>query len=280
MFDVVFPAIHGPLCEDGTVQGMLELADVPYVGCGVLASAIGMDKDISKRLAQAAGVAIAPYLTIKRGAFAKNPAQFCDLVGEQLGYPVFVKPSNTGSSVGVSKVKQPEELLAAINAAFNYDSKIVVEQGLDVMEIEVAVLESLDYGADPIVSIAGEVRPTGQHEFYSYASKYLDQQGAELLIPASISPELQEQARAVAKIIFQALDCEGMARIDLFVERGTNKIYFNEINSLPGFTAVSMYPKLMAASGVGYAELLTHLISLATARHARKNALSYEYVPE
>ncbi|MBV8802341.1 MAG: D-alanine--D-alanine ligase [Gammaproteobacteria bacterium] len=279
IFDVVFPVIHGPLCEDGTVQGLLELADVPYVGCGVLASAIGMDKDVSKRLAEAAGIPIAPYLTIKQGAFEKDPARFLMLVEQKLRYPVFVKPSNAGSSVGVSKVKHPADLMAALQAAFKYDTKIVVEQGINALEIEVAVLESLEYGNDPIISVPGEVRPTANHEFYSYASKYLDEKGAELFIPAPLSEELQAKVRQVAKDIFLALECEGMARVDLFVERETNQIYFNEINSIPGFTKISMYPKLMNASGMSYPELLSHLIHLATERHARKSRLSCEYIP-
>lgn len=280
IFDVVFPVIHGPLCEDGTVQGLLELADVPYVGCGVLSSAIGMDKDVSKRLAKAAGISIAPYLTIKRGTFEKNPTHFCTLVEKQLSYPLFVKPSNTGSSVGITKVKHPDDLIPAIQTAFKYDNKIVVEQGINALEIEVAVLESLENGSDPIVSIPGEVRPTKNHEFYSYASKYLDENGAELLIPAPLPEELQTKVRQVAKEIFLALECEGMARVDLFVERGTNHIYFNEINSIPGFTKISMYPKLMGASGMPYSELLTHLITLATERHARKSQLSCEYIAD
>lgn len=276
IFDVVFPAIHGPLCEDGTVQGLLELAEVPYVGSGVLSSAVGMDKDVSKRLVMNAGMKTPNYLVIKNGRWERNPQAFCEAVAEKLTYPVFVKPANTGSSVGVSKVKTPDQLAAAINAAFRYDTKVVVEQGINVMEVEVAVLESLEPGQDPIVSIPGEVRPTSSHEFYSYASKYLDENGAELIIPAPLSPELNEKIRVFAKNIFLALDCEGMARVDLFVERGTNEIYFNEINSLPGFTKMSMYPKLMAASGISYSELLTQLVMLAVDRHAKKANLSRE----
>jgi len=277
MFDVVFPVIHGPLCEDGTVQGLLELADVPYVGCGVLASAIGMDKDISKRLAQSAGMSVSPYLIIKYGQWEKDPAQCCASVDQILRYPVFVKPANTGSSVGVAKVKNPNELAAAIAIAFQYDTKIIIEQGIDAIEIEVAVLESLELGQEPVVSIPGEVRPTSAHEFYSYASKYLDANGVELIIPAPISEELTEKVRAFAKNIFIALECEGMARVDLFLERGTDTIYFNEINSIPGFTEVSMYPKLMAASGISYPELLTRLVMLAVNRHAKKSKLSREF---
>lgn len=191
LFDVIFPVIHGPLCEDGTVQGLLELAEVPYVGCGVLSSSVSMDKDVSKRLVRDAGIPVPSYLVIKRGEWDKNPQHYCDLVAAQLTYPVFVKPANTGSSVGVHKVKNQESLLAAITDAFNYDTKVTIEQGLDVIEIEVAVLESLEAGAEPIVSVPGEIRPSAKHEFYSYASKYVDEKGAELLIPAPISDTLQ-----------------------------------------------------------------------------------------
>lgn len=278
LFDVIFPVIHGPLCEDGTVQGLLELACVPYVGCGVLSSSVSMDKDVSKRLVRDAGILVPSYLVIKRGEWDKNPKHYCDLVATQLTYPVFVKPANTGSSVGVHKVKNQENLVAAITDAFNYDTKVTVEQGLDVIEIEVAVLESLEAGADPIVSVPGEIRPSAKHEFYSYASKYMDEKGAELLIPAPISDTLQQTVREMAKDIFQALECEGMARVDLFIERSTNKIYFNEANTIPGFTTISMYPKLMAASGMSYTDLLTHLVRLAMLRHTRKAKLSREYV--
>lgn len=277
LFDVVFPAIHGALCEDGTVQGLLELADVPYVGCGVLASALGMDKDVSKRLVKHAGISVAPFVVIHCGQWERDASFFCQKVSSELAYPVFVKPANAGSSVGVHKVKQAEDLIAAINNAFQYDTKVVVEQGIDALEIEVAVLESEHYGEDPIVSVVGELRPT-HHEFYSYAAKYLDPHGAEYAIPATISASLQDEVRQIAKQIFMLLDCEGMARVDMFLERGTNRIYFNEINSIPGFTQISMYPKLMAASGVSYSELLTRLVTLAMARHTRKARLSREFI--
>lgn len=278
IFDVVFPVIHGTLCEDGTVQGLLELADVAYVGCGVLSSAMGMDKDISKRLMKNAGIFTPPYVVTTRGKWEKNAAEFCEIIKKQLKFPVFVKPVNTGSSVGVEKVKQADHLVSAIENAFQYDTKVIVEQGIDAFELEVAALESLDYGCDPIISIVGEVRPSVSHEFYSYASKYLDEKGAELIIPAPISKELQEKTRQVAKEIFTLLECEGMARVDLFLEKNTNQIYFNEINTIPGFTAISMYPKLMAASGMSYSDLLTHLITLAMNRHARKSKLAREFV--
>lgn len=278
LFDVIFPVIHGTLCEDGTLQGLLELADVPYVGCGVLSSAVGMDKDVSKRLIQHAGILTPDYITITRGQWDKNPALFLEKVAKRLPYPLFVKPANTGSSVGVAKVNDPSDLTAAIHDAFQYDTKVVVEQGIDAREIEVAVLESTDAGADPIVSIPGEICPTGKHEFYSYASKYTDQNGAEAIIPAVISEDVKQKVQQAARDIFLALDCEGMARVDLFLERTTQQIYFNEVNTLPGFTQISMYPKLMAASGVPYSELLTHLITLAFNRHQRKSRLSREWI--
>lgn len=276
LFDVVFPAIHGTLCEDGTVQGLLELADIPYVGCGVLASAVGMDKDFSKRLVMNSGIHVPPFIVIKRGQWDLNPMAYCDLVKQQLHYPVFVKPANTGSSVGVHKVKRPEELISAVQDAFQYDTKVIIEQGIDAIEIEVAVLEADHYGKDPVVSPVAEIKPVN-HEFYSYAAKYLDETGAELIIPAGISTELQEEARELAKKIFSVLDCEGMARVDLFVERSTNRIYFNEVNTIPGFTSISMYPKLMEAAGIQYTELLTRLIMLAIARQDRRSKLSREY---
>lgn len=275
LFDVVFPVIHGVLCEDGTIQGLLECADVPYVGCGVLSSAVGMDKDISKRLVKDVGVASSPYIVIREGQWQKQADVFCKQIEAQLTFPVFVKPANTGSSVGVEKIKNPAELKAAINSAFKYDTKVLVEQGVDAIELEVAVLEALDASAEPVVSVVGEIRPS--HEFYSYAAKYLDENGAELLIPASVSGDIQEKVRNAARAIFAALDCEGMARVDLFLERGTDKIYFNEVNTIPGFTQISMYPKLMDASGVGYSQLLTHLVMLAIKRHERKAKLCREF---
>lgn len=277
LFDVIFPVIHGTLCEDGTVQGLLELADVPYVGCGVLSSAIGMDKDISKRLIMNAGLSVPRFLVVKHGQWHKNAAAFCQLIAKELQYPLFVKPANTGSSVGVQKIKHEKDLMAAINTAFRFDTKVIVEEGIDAIELEVAVLEALDEGADPIVSVVGQVTPTGNHEFYSYASKYLDEHGADLMIPAQISTALQEEARLLAKNIFAALDCEGMTRVDLFLERNTEKLYFNEVNTIPGFTAISMYPRLMAASGMDYPQLLTHLIETAIKRHGRKSKLTREY---
>ncbi|SRR5579883_1066396 len=276
MFDVIFPAMHGSMCEDGTLQGLLELADLPYVGCGVLASAIGMDKDVSKRLVMGKGIAVAPYLVIKKEEWQYYSDRIAQQVNEKLAYPVFVKPANTGSSIGITKVKTPDQLAAAINEAFRFDVKVLIEKALNIIEIEVAVLEALEPNCDPIVSVVGEIRP--RHEFYSYDAKYIDAEGADLLIPAAITNEIKEKARAVAKEIFLTLECEGMARVDLFVDKETNQIYFNEVNTIPGFTQISMYPKLMGASGISYSQLLTHLIQLAMKRHTRKRELIRSYV--
>jgi D-alanine-D-alanine ligase len=276
IFDVVFPVVHGALCEDGTLQGLLELADLPYVGCGVLSSAIGMDKDISKRLALSAGVNVAAYVSFKRDHWLHAPADILQQVTDKLQYPVFVKPSNAGSSIGITKVKTPDQLTAAINEALRFDNKIVIEQGLDILELEVAVLESLTPDAEPIVSVVGEVKT--KHDFYSYEAKYLDEDGAELLIPTLLPDHVKHEAQTVAKKIFQAFECEGMARVDLFFDKTSQQIYFNEINTIPGFTQISMYPKLMDASGISYPNLLTHLIELAMKRHGNKNLLVRHHV--
>ncbi len=274
-FDVVFPVVHGTLCEDGTLQGLLEMAGLPYVGCGVLSSSIGMDKDVSKRLAIHAGIKVAPYLVLKQDQWHKDPDYHIRQVKEKIGLPVFTKPANTGSSIGINKIKTPDQLSTAINEAFQFDTKVLVEKALDIIELEVAVLESLESTADPVVSVVGEIRST--HEFYSYDAKYLDENGAELLIPAPISDAMKEQARIVAKNLFLTLECEGMARVDLFLTKDTQQIYFNEINTIPGFTQISMYPKLMEASGVPYSDLLTHLIQLAMKRHKNKSQLIRSY---
>jgi len=280
LFDVIFPVIHGPLCEDGTVQGLLELADVPYVGSSVLASAVGMDKDISKRLVKSVGIHVTPYLTFNYGQWQKNAERILNSISEKLDFPVFVKPINTGSSVGVHRVKTAEALSAAIENAFLYENKVIVEQGIEGMELEVALLESRDYGAEPFVSVVGEVRPQNGHEFYSYAAKYMDADGAAIIIPAPIAADIQAKIQKVAQNIFMALDCEGMARVDLFLEKGTNNIFFNEVNTIPGFTNMSMYPMMIEASGISYKDLLSHLIDLAIDRHGRKGRLHREYVPE
>jgi len=273
--DVVFPVMHGPLCEDGTIQGLLELADLPYVGCGVLASAIAMDKEMAKRVARDAGIPIVPYVSLKHDVWKKGKEQFAKRIAEQLGYPLFVKPANLGSSVGVHKVKEPTGLNAALENAFRYDRKVVVEAAVNAREIELSVLENLEAGADPLVSIPGEIDPA--HEFYSYEAKYLDEKGAALIIPAKIEPEETKRAQEIGRKVFTTLECEGMARVDLFLDRTSGKFFFNELNTIPGFTSISMYPKLWEASGVSYQELLSKLVDLAISRHEKKKMLVREF---
>lgn len=277
LFDVVFPVVHGSSCEDGSLQGLLELSNLPYVGSGVLSSAIGMDKDVSKRLAINAGIPVAPYVVMKREEWNAHSERLSCKITDELFYPVFVKPANTGSSIGITKVKTPDKLTAAINEAFRFDTKVLVEKALNVIELEIAVLEALEANVDPIVSVVGEIRPAHEHEFYSYDAKYIDENGAELLIPAPVQEEIKTKARTMARQLFHILECEGMARVDLFLTKDTQQVFFNEINTIPGFTQISMYPKLMAASGITYPELLTHLIQLAMKRHKNKSRLIRSY---
>ncbi len=278
--DVVFPVMHGSFCEDGTIQGLLELTEVPYVGCGVLASAVGMDKDVAKRLARDAGLPIVPWLSLTEASFKQAPADIAAKVEKELGYPCFVKPSSSGSSVGVHKVKAKAELFAAITDAFRYDRKVLIERGVAAREIEVAVLENVDEAGAPLSSIAGEIRPTAQHEFYSYAAKYLDEKGAELLIPADLSKKDMATVQKLAAAAFLTLGCEGMARVDFFLDRNDGAFYFNEVNTIPGFTSISMYPKLWEASGISYRELLSRLIDLALRRAEKKRALVRDYLSQ
>jgi D-alanine-D-alanine ligase len=266
--DVVFPVVHGQNSEDGTLQGMLELADVAYVGAGVLGSAVAMDKDVAKRLVEAAGVPVTECVVVKARSYDAEALRA--RVGGELGYPLFVKPASLGSSVGVSRVTSDAQLDAAVRAALAYDPKVLIERGIDAREIELAVLESAD-GGPPEVSVPGEIVPTG--EFYDYEHKYLDADGAKLSIPAPLSPAQTDEARSLAARCFEALECEGMARIDLFLDRKRGSFVFNEANTLPGFTTISMYPKLWEASGLPYAALLTRLVDLALARHARRRGL-------
>ncbi|MGH8092679.1 MAG: D-alanine--D-alanine ligase family protein [Chthoniobacterales bacterium] len=275
--DVVFPVLHGPLCEDGTIQGLLELADVPYVGCGVLASAVAMDKEVAKRLARDAGVPIVPYLLLKHDHWKRDAQRWADQIQRKLGYPIFVKPANLGSSVGVHKVKEAAELSAALENAFDYDRKVLIEVAVDSREIELSVLENSDQGAEALVSVPGEVAPT--HEFYSYEAKYLDEKGAALIIPAKLAVEQMERAQDIARKVFLAIEGEGMARVDLLLDRTSGELFFNELNTIPGFTSISMYPKLWEASGIGFAELLSRLIDLAMSRQERKKSLVREFRP-
>jgi D-alanine-D-alanine ligase len=265
--DVVFPVLHGPLGEDGTVQGLLELAGVPYVGSGVLGSAVGMDKDVMKRLLVQAGLPMLPYRTVRRPRWERErEAVLTEVLGLRL--PLFVKPANLGSSVGVSRVTAAPELTAAVEHALEFDDKVVIEAGVDrPKEIEVAVLG----GDEPFASVPGEIVVDHADGFYSYAAKYLDADGAVARIPAAIDDTQQEEARRLALATFAALEAEGLARVDLFLDAG-GRFWVNEINTLPGFTAISMFPKLMGASGVSARELVTRLIEDAQARSARRKA--------
>jgi D-alanine-D-alanine ligase len=262
--DVVFPVLHGPYGEDGSVQGLCRLANMPCVGAGILGSAVGMDKDVMKRLLRDAGIPIARFVTLFRG---KPAPDFASLKAE-LGTPLFVKPANLGSSVGISRVASEKELRVALAAAFEYDTKIVVEECIIGREIECAVLGN----ADPQASIPGEIVTGGGHSFYDYEAKYLDEKGAVLRIPAPLDGPVAEKVRSLARQAFIVLCCEGMARVDMFV-KDTGEVLVNEINTIPGFTKISMYPKLWEASGISYSELVDRLITLAIERHAAERGL-------
>lgn len=258
-FDVVFPILHGPFGEDGTVQGLLDLMGVSYVGSGCASSANCMDKAITKTLALQAGVKTASFVEIKSFSDLSKYSQALS----NLQYPVFVKPSRMGSSVGVAKVTQPALLHAAVEKAFHFDSKVIVEQGISGREIECAVLGSKE-GAQ--VAIPGEIIPNAQIGWYSYEAKYLLSEGARTQVPASLSPELAKRFQETALKVFKALDCEGLARVDFFLENSTQEIFLNEVNTMPGFTPISMYPKMWQASGMSYEALVTELILLALKR--------------
>lgn len=252
-FDVIFPVLHGPYGEDGSVQGLARLANLPCVGAGILSSAICMDKDVAKRLLREAGMAVAESVTLRHGSALKEQL---DEVEQSLDYPLFVKPANMGSSVGISRVMSSNELRVAVDLAFEYDAKVLVEQAVPGREIECAVLGN----ETPVASIPGEIIP--KDGYYSYESKYIDENGAVLKIPADIEPETTKQIQNTAVQAFIILECSGMARVDMFLT-DHGEIYVNEINSIPGFTKISMYPKLWEASGISYSELIDRLISLA-----------------
>src|SRR5437660_1003433 len=261
--DVVVIMLHGPYGEDGTIQGLFELADVPYVGAGVLASAVGMDKATMKAVFQAHGLPIVEHLVVARHEWRRAPERIAARVAETVGVPCFVKPVNLGSSVGISKVASPGALAAAIDLAARHDRKIIIERGVNAREIEVSVL-----GNDaPIASLPGEI--TFEAEWYDYSTKYLEGQ-SRLTIPAPVSPEITRRLQELAIAAFRAIDCAGMARVDFFVERTTNRVLVNEINTIPGFTATSAYAKMWAASGLPYADLVDRLIELALERHQSK----------
>ena len=256
--DVVFPVLHGTFGEDGTVQGLLELADLPYVGAGVLASAVSMDKEITKRLLAERGLPVVEYVTVTRAR--RN--------NFNLPFPLFVKPANLGSSVGISKVKNCAELETALQLAGQYDRKILVERGIEGRELECSVLGS----EQPVAAIPCEIIPS--REFYDYEDKYL-LDAAKLLVPAPLTPEQTAEIQKLAVDAYQAVDCEGMARVDFLLEASTGKLYINEINTIPGFTSISMYPKMWEQAGVPFAELLDRLIDLALERHRTRQATRF-----
>jgi D-alanine-D-alanine ligase len=271
--DIIFPVLHGTFGEDGTIQGLLELADLPYVGAGVLGSAAGMDKDIMKALFRAAGLPIVKHVTVLRGDWEAEPKKVQKLVESKLKYPVFVKPANLGSSVGISKAHDRKELGPAIDEAAKFDRKIVIEQGVGGSKKKAREIECSVLGNDkPAASVPGEIVP-GQ-EFYDYNAKYLDE-GSQLIIPAKLSKTETKRVQQLAIAAFKAVDCSGLARVDFLMEPKSRKVYLNEINTMPGFTSISMYPKLWAATGVTYPELIERLIELGMERHVEKKKNQY-----
>jgi D-alanine-D-alanine ligase len=271
--DVVFPVLHGPYGEDGTVQGLLELADIPYVGAGVLGSALGMDKIAMKGVFKSYGLPVVEHVALKRKDWEQDPEAVMELIEKELGYPCFVKPANLGSSVGISKVHQRSELAPALALAARYDRRVLAERAVNAREIEVSVLGN----DEPIASLPGEIIPS--REFYDYIAKYVDDR-SELIIPADLPPELTRRIQELAVAAFLAVDCAGMARVDFFLDKDTGELYVGELNTIPGFTPISMYPKLWAASGISYSELIDRLIALALERHADNASSETSYSPE
>jgi D-alanine-D-alanine ligase len=267
--DVVFPVMHGTFGEDGTIQGLLDLAALPFVGAGVLGSAIGMDKDVTKRLLQVAKIPVVPWITVHRHEWEKTPEEIQAAVETKFPYPVFVKPATLGSSVGMTKAHSHEELAPALNLAAEFAMKILVEQCVIAREIEVSVLGN----HDPQASVPGEIVP--HREFYDYAAKYLEE-GSQILIPAKLKPAQVQKIKRYAVEAFRALELSGMARVDFFLEKEGGKIFLNEVNTIPGFTSISMFPKMWEASGLPFRELIDKLIELALEQHAEKARTKYQ----
>jgi D-alanine-D-alanine ligase len=265
--DVIFPVLHGPLGEDGSVQGILKTAGVPFVGSSILGSAVGMDKDVMKQLLYSAGIPIAKY--IRLNSIKELP--LFDMVVTKLGLPFFIKPANMGSSIGVNKVHNETEYMQFLQDAFQYDKKVVIEEFIQGRELECSVLGN----GDPIVSLPGEIKPN--HEFYSYNAKYIDENGAKLVIPAALSPEKTKELQNLALKTFITLCAEGLSRIDFFM-RYDESIFVNEINTMPGFTRISMYPKLWENSGLSYSALIDRLIELAIERYEKERLLKTNYL--
>jgi D-alanine-D-alanine ligase len=267
--DVVFPVIHGTFGEDGTMQGLLELAGLPFVGAGVLGSAIGMDKDVAKKLMQVAGIPVVPWIAVQRADWERQPKEIRRAIEKKFKYPVFVKPATLGSSVGMTKVHSRAELGPALDLAAEFAMKIMVERAVSAREIEVSVLGN----HDPRASIPGEIVP--HREFYDYAAKYLEE-GTQLLIPAKLKKSEVKKVQAMAVTAFRALELSGMARVDFFIEKRGGKIFLNEVNTIPGFTSISMYPKLWEANGIPFRELISKLIDLALEQHKEKARTKYQ----
>ena len=270
--DIVFPVLHGTFGEDGTLQGLLELAMVPYVGADVIGSAVGMDKDVAKRLLSEANIPVVPSLTVNKSQWQDNQTAIMQRAIDKLGLPLFVKPVCAGSSVGIKKVKEKGSFPAAMDFALQFDTRVIVEKAIDCREIECAVLGN----ETPEASVLGEIVPS--HEFYSYEAKYIDPNGAISRIPARIETSLADLIRKTAVKGYMALCCSSMARVDFFLDKKTNEFYLNEINTLPGFTSISMYPKLWEATGLKYGDLIDKLIALASDRHQKKLAIKTEGV--
>lgn len=275
--DIIFPVVHGPLYEDGCLQGLLELADVAYVGCGVLSSAIGMDKDVARRLIKLDGIQAARYLSLSWHASAADVESFCHKAVAEFGWPLFVKPCSMGSSVGIHKTTNMAELENAVADARRYDETILIEECVQGREIELAVLESTSPTAAPKVSLPGEIRVNHADGFYSYTAKYLESGDTELITPAQLDEKLICRLQQAAADIFISLKCKGMARVDFFVNDRTGQIYFNEINTIPGFTPISMYPRMWQESGLPYSALLDRLIKLAMTHHQCRQQLVRHY---
>jgi D-alanine-D-alanine ligase len=267
--DVVFPVIHGTFGEDGTMQGLLELAGLPFVGAGVLGSAIGMDKDVAKKLMQVAGIPVVPWIAVQRADWERHPKEIRRAIEKKFKYPVFVKPATLGSSVGMTKVHSRAELGPALDLAAEFAMKIMVERAVSAREIEVSVLGN----HDPRASIPGEIVP--HREFYDYAAKYLEE-GTKLLIPAKLTKSEVKKVQTMAVTAFRALELSGMARVDFFIEKRGGKIFLNEVNTIPGFTSISMYPKLWEANGIPFRELISKLIDLALEQHREKARTKYQ----
>ncbi|MGO8951578.1 MAG: D-alanine--D-alanine ligase family protein [Ktedonobacterales bacterium] len=271
--DIVLPVLHGTYGEDGTLQGLLEMADLPYAGCGVLGAALGMDKEKAKMVFVAAGLPVVDWLTVRRYEWEQDQDAVCKRIEERFSYPVFAKPANMGSSVGVGKAHDRDELAGTLRAALEYDRKAIIEPAVNCRELECGVL-----GNDqPIASTVGEVVPS--NEFYDYHAKYIDN-ASRLYIPAELEPNTLESIRKMAIAAFLALDLSGLARVDFFMDKDSGEVYLNEVNTMPGFTEISMYPKLWEASGIPYPELLDRLIQLGIERHADRQRNRTSFLPD